>query len=504
MTLAPRHRAVAPLGQLLQGWLELAPALAGLPVSGLAIDSRRLQPGEVFLAYGGDQADGRDFAAEAEARGAAAIIAEPGRRLAVTVPVVELAQLRQRVGELAARLYGHPSRHMAVVGVTGTNGKTTSVQLITQLLRALGQPSGSIGTLGIDPPPPGEAEGGLTTPDPITLQAQLARWRHQNLAVAMEVSSHALDQARVGGIHFRVAAFTNLSRDHLDYHAGMDAYRDAKARLFGEHGPERVVLNADDPASAAMARHCRTGTEVLRYSASGNEADVRCLAVRHGSEGTELEVDSPWGRWTLHSPLLGEFNVANLLLALTVVALLQRVVDAGALSRAVAALKPVPGRLQALPPAPGQPRVVVDYAHSPAALRQAIAALRPHCTGRLWCVFGAGGERDAGKRPEMGEAAMAADHIVLTSDNPRRESAAAIADQIRGGIAAEGPPVTVELNREQAIRLALAGAAPEDWVLLAGKGHERYQEIDGRRHPFDDVEVARAALTQPGQGGLPS
>lgn len=523
MMKARQHPHVITLGQLLTGWVLPPAELVSLPVSGLAIDSRRLQPGEVFLAYAGDRVDGRDFVAEAEARGAAAIVAEPGRRLAVTIPLVELPDLRRRVGVLASRMFGEPSLAMPVIGVTGTNGKTTCVRLISQLLTALGQPCGSIGTLGIDPGGidpagidrgsiepgsgaiSGPATGSLTTPDPITLQAQLAIWREQGLAAAMEVSSHALEQNRVGGMHFRVAAFTNLSRDHLDYHASMDAYFDAKSRLFADCHPERVVLNADEPVSAELARRCPPSTEVLFYSAQGAAgADVRCLSVDYGADGAELRVASPWGEWRLRSPLLGEFNVANLLAALTVVAMLQRVVDRAALARAVAALQPVPGRLQILAAPNGgganAPRVVVDYAHTPDALGQALTALRRHCGGRLWCVFGAGGDRDAGKRPLMGAAAaLMADVIIITSDNPRSEAPQQIAADILAGfetvgVTPEREIVSIELDRAAAIHRAIATAAPEDWILIAGKGHEQYQEIAGRRQPFSDVDVAQAAL----------
>lgn len=504
MRLASQRPPVATLGQLLTGWVVPPAALVSLPVTGLAIDSRRLQPGEVFLAYAGERVDGRDFVAEAEARGAVAIIAEPGRKLRATIPLIELPELRQRVGELASRMFDAPSRSMPVIGVTGTNGKTTCVQLIVQLLRALGQPSGSIGTLGIDPAPPAAHRTAinLTTPDPVTLQSQLALWRRQGLVAAMEVSSHALDQARVGGVHFQLAVFTNLSRDHLDYHASMEAYCDAKARLFSDYQPERVILNAEDPASAAMVRRCGSATEVLYYSVRGAAADVRCLSVDYGTDGTRLTATSPWGQWSLHSPLLGEFNVANLLAALTAVAALQRVVDAEALARAVAALKPVPGRLQILNEGAPGPRVVVDYAHTPAALGHALTALRRHCTGRLWCVFGAGGDRDEGKRPLMGAAAAAAaDAIVITSDNPRREEPARIAAEVRAGIADSSLVVSIELDRARAIRQAIEMAAPEDWILIAGKGHEQYQEIGGQRLPFDDAKVARLALMEGISGG---
>lgn len=493
MIAATQSQLSPRLATLLQGWVQVSGAVGALPVTGMTLDSRNIEAGDLFLAFPGEHADGRDFVAQAESRGARAVLAEPGREYSVSIPVIDVPQLRWRVGPLASRFYGDPSLKLAVAGVTGTNGKTTCVRLISQLLRHLGMHSGSIGTLGAETD--GSVQGGgLTTPDAVSLQRQLSAWRERGVrAVAMEASSHALDQGRVAGTHFRVALFTNLSRDHLDYHADMAAYLDAKARLFTDFYPEWIVLNADDPASRELAARCRPATERFYYSANGGNADVRCLRAHFEDTGTRLEVASPWGEWRLRSPLLGAFNVANLLAALTAVAGLVPKPDPEALAEAVAALQPVPGRLQVMG---NGPRVVIDYAHTPDALSQALVALRSHCRGRLLCVFGAGGDRDPGKRPLMGAtAAAAADALWLTSDNPRHEDPNAIIEAIASGISS-GKSYHREPDRACAIEQAISAANDEDWILIAGKGHEDYQEVSGVRQPFNDVAVAREVLAR--------
>ncbi len=483
------------LGQLLAGLAgeSMDPVLDSLPVGGVALDSRLLQPGDVFLAYPGAHSDGRDYVREAVGRGACAIISEGPLPVPVDVPVVILPGLRRLAGVIAGRWHGEPAAQMRLIGVTGTNGKTTCTRLLAQILRAAGRRCGSIGTLGASLDDSWSA-GGLTTPDPVALHAQLAAWRDADVDdVVMEVSSHALDQERVSGCTFQVAVFTNLSRDHLDYHGTMDDYIAAKARLFSLPGLRTAVINRDDPVAGRLLNRCAEGVDVIDFSVSGESARWRCRALRMDDSGTQLSLDSPLGALELRSPLLGGFNAANLMAVLATLHALQPQLDAVALTALVAELKPVPGRMQQLS---GRPRVIIDYAHTPDALAQSLSALRQHCSGQLWCVFGCGGDRDRGKRGEMGRIAEeGADQVVITSDNPRSEAPEAIAADILAGTS--GRP-RVELDRARAIEQVVRAAAPEDWVLLAGKGHEQYQLVAGQRLPFSDVAIARAALDQRG------
>lgn len=483
------------LDQLLQGLTDTA-SLGGLAVSGLTLNSRDARPGVAFVALRGTRHHGIAFAADAVARGAVAVIAEspaPADAPTLDVPVLWVDDLAARVGELAARFHGDPSRHLQVIGVTGTNGKTSTVQLVAQALDRLGHRAASIGTLGSGLV--GELrEGERTTPDAISVQDTLASFRDAGAThVAMEVSSHALVQGRVNGVAFDVAAFTNLTRDHLDYHGTMEAYGEAKARLFAWPGLKTAVVNIDDEFGAALARRLPAGIARLRVSAAGQpDAEVAAEEVVTSGEGLAFLLRTPWGSRPVRSPLLGRFNVANLL---TVVACLgalgepfERIVDA------VQSLAPVNGRMNRLGDGLRQPLVVVDYAHTPDALEQALTALRAHCAGRLLCVFGCGGERDAGKRPVMGAIAeRLADVAIVTDDNPRGEDGDAIVAQIVAGFA-DPSKARVERDRETAIRLALSMAHAGDVLLVAGKGHETYQEGAHGKRPFDDMAVARAAL----------
>ena len=482
-----------PLAELLHDFAD-ADALGDLRICGLTLDSRQVQPGEAFVALRGTRAHGIAFAAEAVARGAALVLAEapavagfmPG------VPVLWIDDLHARLGEIAARYYGHPSRALRIVGVTGTNGKTSTVQLITQALSRLGHAAASIGTLGaglhgaLD-------EGERTTPDAISVQRLLASFRDQGAThVAMEVSSHALEQGRVGAVEFEVAAFTNLTRDHLDYHGTMEAYGAAKARLFACRGLKTAVINVDDDFGRTLAGRMPTGMRILRTGTAGG-ADVGADAIATTAEGLAFELHTPWGVHAIRSALLGRFNIANLL---TVVACLGALGEPFArVVEAVEALAPVNGRMNRLGGDGHHALVVVDYAHTPDALEQALTALRAHCAGRLVCVFGCGGERDAGKRPQMGAIAeRLADVAIVTDDNPRGEDGEAIVAQILAGMQR---PATVERDRAAAIGRAIAQAGIDDVVLIAGKGHETYQEGAAGKRPFDDLAVARAVLAGP-------
>jgi UDP-N-acetylmuramoyl-L-alanyl-D-glutamate--2,6-diaminopimelate ligase len=383
-----------------------------------------------------------------------------------------------------------------MAGVTGTNGKTSVSQWIAAALDALGRRAAVIGTLGNGLV--GErVEAKNTTPDPIVLQRLLADYvRRGARAVAMEVSSHGLDQGRVAGIKYDVAVFTNLTRDHLDYHGTMESYAEAKFRLFSARGLEHCVINVDDDWGATFAE--RLGGDVITYGqVRGARREAReqprlaAAAVGLSEAGVRFHVDSEWGSGEVRAAVLGAFNVSNLLAVLG--ALIAAGVAFNDAIAAVSALRPVPGRLERVGGG-AMPLVVVDYAHTPDALEKALEALRPTVAAghRLVCVFGCGGDRDAGKRPLMGQAAAAlADHVIVTSDNPRSENPAAIIEQVLAGISGDAEAIE---DRQVAIFSAVHQARPGDVVLLAGKGHETYQEISGVRHPFSDLEVARAAL----------
>lgn len=465
---------------------HLAPAAAGMTA-----DSRRVGRGDVFLAYPGGVHDGRAHIAHAIHAGAAAIAWEPNGFAwdpAWQVPHIPLADLKARAASLAAAWYGQPSEALWMTGITGTNGKTSISHWLAQAFTHLGRKTAAVGTLGNGFP--GEmAAATHTTPDAVSLQGLLARYRDADAAgVAMEVSSHGLDQGRVAGVAFDVAVLTNLSRDHLDYHGTMEAYAAAKARLFHWPGLKAAVVNADDDLGAALMHQVKDA-RVISYGLQAGDLRARMQADRLG---LKLEIVSPWGNGHLESPLLGTFNGYNLLAALGAL-LAADIPMADALS-ALATVRAAAGRMQTVEGWTDAPTVIVDFAHTPDALEKVLAALKPLTTGKLICVFGCGGGRDTGKRPLMGAAvAAAADKAVVTSDNPRNEEPAHIVQDILNGMP---PGQTVILDRREAIHTAIAQAGPEDIVLLAGKGHEDYQEIHGVKRPFSDLAEAQAALAQ--------
>jgi UDP-N-acetylmuramoyl-L-alanyl-D-glutamate--2,6-diaminopimelate ligase len=498
------------LDQLLLGIadheLAATPGANRIVISGLSLDSRQVGRGEAFVALGGTQAHGFAFAAGAVQRGAAVILAEtppPGVAVAGVpdelpasldgVVVLWIIQLREHLGEIAARYYGRPSESMHVLGVTGTNGKTSCVQLLGQAFSFLGLPNASIGTLGT-----GMAghlrDSARTTPDVISVQGLLAGFRDRGAShVAMEVSSHALAQERVAGVDFELAVFTNLTRDHLDYHGSMQAYGAAKARLFAWPGLRVAVINIDDAFGAELAQRLAPGVELLTVSQHADAgAAIHASAIDTAGSGLTFTLHTPWGVHAVSSGLLGHFNIDNLLLVAACLGALD--VPFERIVAALGTLQPVLGRMSRLGGDGGQPLVVVDYAHTPDALEQALGALREHCAGQLLCVFGCGGERDVGKRPLMGGiAARLADVAIVTDDNPRGEDGDVIVAQILAGMPATGPHL-VERDRAKAIALALARAGAGDVVLIAGKGHETYQDGATGRHPFNDLAVAAEAL----------
>jgi UDP-N-acetylmuramoyl-L-alanyl-D-glutamate--2,6-diaminopimelate ligase len=486
-------------------------AAHGVAVSGLSQDSRMLHPGDAFVALAGFGHHGLAFAAQARERGAAAILFEPPAPadLAVPADAIAVPGLRARLGALADAFHGQPSQAMTVVGVTGTNGKTSTVQLLAQAWHRLGLRSATLGTLGVGLY--GQLEPtGFTTPQVSQVHAMLAGLRARGAqAVAMEVSSHALDQGRVDGVHFDVAVFTNLTRDHLDYHHTMQAYGAAKARLFAMPGLKAAVVNLDDAFGRELAAGLRERLPVVGVSAAGAAgADVAASALALDNRGIAFELSIAGQRQRVRSPLLGHFNVDNLLAVAGVLHALA--VPAAQIAALLPQLQPIRGRMNRLGGEDGLPLVVVDYAHTPDALAQALQGLRAHAAGRLLCVFGCGGERDAGKRPQMAAIAeRLADCVIVTDDNPRHEDGDAIVADIVAGFAAhgcasgavagrEGAPrhaaVAVQRDRAAAIAQAIGQAGAEDIVLIAGKGHEPYQDVAGTRHPFDDTAVATAAL----------
>lgn len=496
------------LADLLAGLGDIS-ALPLMVVRGLALDSRLLQAGEIFLACRGTQVHGLQHLDQALHHGAAAVLAEtdpawPVARVAAQaaergVPLVMVPNLGRKVGVIAARFFGNPALAMRMLGVTGTNGKTSITHFIAQ---ALGKraPTAVIGTLGNGFP--GDLNAAThTTPDPVRLHAELARLLDAGArVVAMEVSSHALDQRRVVGIPFHTAVFSNLSQDHQDYHTSMAAYAQAKARLLHTPGLMLAVVNADDAFGVELLRQVGQRIDTVACGSAPNLARlgdhyVQVRSVRVHAHGMHIEFDSSWGAGAVHSHLLGRFNVENLMLVLGVLLAWDM-----PLSRAITALQalnPVPGRMTSFVQ-DGMPVVVVDYAHTPDALEKVLLSLREHARGELICVFGCGGDRDRGKRPLMGEIARRlADRVVLTNDNPRSENPAHIIQDILAGIDNEDG-VLIEKDRARAIQYALHSAADGDVVLVAGKGHETWQQVGDLKLPFSDVEQVRKALRERG------
>ena len=462
------------------------PGMPNVALAGLAEDSRAIEPGDGFVAVKGAAADGHAHAAEAIRRGAVCILAE--RELPdMGVPAVRVPGLRERRGSLAARLYGDPSRALKCVGVTGTNGKTSIAYHLADLAGALGQRAGYLGTLGWGELPR-LAPSALTTADAIATQRRLANLRDRGCVWAcLEASSHALAQGRVDDVRFDYAVFSNLTRDHLDYHANFEAYGAAKRRLFEFETVRTAVINTDDAFGHRLARELK-GPDVITVGRKA--ADLRWGSVSHDESGLRARLSSPWGTAPIEAPILGEFALANVVAAIGVLA------AAGApfakLVEGAGTLKSVPGRMEFFSD-PGRPTAVVDYAHTPDALANALNALARHCRGRLICVIGCGGNRDPGKRPLMAQAASVADRVWLTSDNPRWEDPRAIIAQMRAGLG-DAANVREEVDRGTAIARALAEADTQDIVVVAGKGHEACQEIAGCRRPFSDRDAVRLAL----------
>jgi UDP-N-acetylmuramoyl-L-alanyl-D-glutamate--2,6-diaminopimelate ligase len=462
---------------------------AEVEISGLSADSRTLEPGMLFAALAGSRSDGRRFVADALAKGAAAVLADPAFTAeGLGVPLVLDPDPRRRLALMAARFYRRQPR--CVVAVTGTSGKTSVAGFVRQLWERLGHPAASLGTLGLIAPGH-DAGAGLTTPDPVCLHALLAQLAGDGVDhLALEASSHGLDQRRLDGVRILAAAFTNLSRDHFDYHGTSEKYLAAKRRLFSELlAPEgTAVLNADQPEFAGLAAVCRgRGIAVLDYGARAER--LRLVARRPENDGQRLELAIDGRAHVVRTPLAGGFQAANLLAALGLAAATGA--DAAAAAPLLEGLEGAAGRLERIGVHPSGAPVYVDYAHKPDALAQVLDALRPHADGRLVVVFGCGGDRDPGKRPLMGEIAAAkADLVFVTDDNPRSEQPAAIRQAVMAAC-----PGAIEIgDRRSAIRAAIGELRQGDLLVVAGKGHERGQIVGDRVLPFDDAAEVRAAL----------
>lgn len=465
-------------------------AALGIQATGVADDSRQVLPGDIFLAYPGDLADGRRYIADAIARGAVAVLWQAGGDFAwnsaLTAANVQIAGLRALAGPLAHLVYGEPSAGLSLVAITGTNGKTTVSQFIAN---AYAGRCAVIGTLGAGFPG-GLEETGFTTPEATTLMRLLAGFRQAGAAAcALEASSIGIEEGRMNGAHVDVAVFTNFTRDHLDYHGSMEAYAAAKEKLFTWPGLRTAIINLDDAFSRRLMTKT-TARSILGY-AIGDTGAIRAERLHDTPHGQRFTLVLPSGSAEVETGLLGRYNVSNLLAVAAV--LYDTGLAPAAVAHRLSALQAPAGRMERLGGS-AEPLVAVDYAHTPDALENVLLTLREVAKargGQLWVVFGCGGDRDKGKRPQMGEVAgRLADRVLLTSDNPRSENAAQIIVDIRTGIA----QAESEIDRAQAIRRAIGAAKNEDVVLLAGKGHETYQECAGVRTPFSDMEQASSAL----------
>jgi UDP-N-acetylmuramoyl-L-alanyl-D-glutamate--2,6-diaminopimelate ligase len=469
-----------------------------LDINGLSLDSRAVEHGHLFIALAGAKQHGLVHISEVIAKGAVAVLFDPanqGSQLAekiTDIPSIPVAHLGLVLGGLATRFYGNPSHKLNVIGITGTNGKTSCSQFLGQLL----DNCGIIGTLGW-------GEWGQlnktvnTTPDALTVQQVLAGFvKAKKQVVAMEVSSHGLEQGRVNGVHFTGAVFTNISRDHLDYHGSMEAYLAAKLNLLQMPGLKFVVVNLDDESYDKIIAAVPESAVIWGISTKGKNIEkgesVIADEVQHKAIGTEFNVHWQGVTHKIMTPLYGDFNIENLLCVLAVLLALGESLPNAA--KKMQAIKPVIGRMDRCRTQANGLNVFVDYAHTPDALYRVLASLRKHCQKALWLVFGCGGNRDRGKRPQMGQIAEQwADRVIITDDNPRFEDNVKIAQEVLAGCSL-GKAILIQ-DRKQAIGFAIANAAINDAIVIAGKGHENYQEINGIQHPFNDKQIAEEALT---------
>ncbi len=476
-------------------------AQSSLMVSGISHDSRQVKPGQLFFAYTGYGSDGRDYIPQAIANGATVVVYDADNAGGITleafpdVLLIPATQIRDLLADVAARFFDHPSKNMTVIAVTGTNGKTSITHFIAQVLAQQKIACAVLGSLG----------NGLlsqlqttanTTMGAIDLQQALWQFQRQGVThVAMEASSHALDQSRLGGLHLDTAVFSQLSRDHLDYHGSMSAYRQAKEKLFRHSGLSRAVINRDDAWGRELIHRYQRHLAIIDYGFSEHpplcERFVRGKLLSATETGYKMQIQSNVGSADFFCPLLGKFNMSNVLAVIAV--LLQQDMCLDTALVACSHLQGIAGRMQCLGGGT-RPQVVVDYAHTPDALSHVLQSLRERCSGKLWCVFGCGGERDVGKRADMGQVAeKLADHVVITTDNPRNEAPKLIIQAILAGCASKHL-VSVIMDRGQAIDTVVQSAAADDMILVAGKGHETVQVVGSRHLPFSDIERVLAAL----------
>ncbi len=465
-------------------------------ITGLSADSRTVKPGDLFFAYKGEEADGRKFIEDAISKGAHAVLIEvqSNKTLPVhkngNIPILPVDHLEQHVGPIAATFCGLPSQQLQAIGITGTNGKTSCSHFIAEALHYLAHPCGVVGTLGSGIY--GDLlSNGFTTPPPILLQNILASFVKKKVEyVAMEVSSHSLEQGRVNGVEFAVGVFTNLSRDHLDYHGDMQAYGAAKKKLFASHVSRQAVVNLDDPFGLMLAKSLDPA-HTLTYSLENPEASIYARSYQLTLEGIHTEIVTPWGTGLVSVPLIGKFNLSNLLASLGALGLVG--IPFQDLLKSFSQLTPVPGRMQTFGGG-AQPLIVVDYSHTPDALEKALLALRAHCKNNLLCLFGCGGDRDRGKRPEMAKIAeRLADKVIVTDDNPRTEDSERIMQDIFKGFL-HPEKIVMEHDRAKAIHDIIDYAKSGDCVLIAGKGAETYQLIGDQSFPFNDGEKVMEKL----------
>ena len=509
MSLA--KKCYVPLSNLIQGLIENDP-LPQVKVSGVTIDSRSVKSGDCFIALKGTVTDGAHYIQQSIMAGAVAVLVDQASEVkidlsAISVPVIRIRQLTALVSEIAGRFYGHPSQKLEVTAFTGTNGKTTCSQLYAQLMAKVSIENTSvksayIGTTGyavVEAKSRNIADSAfknneikhhLTTPDAVSAQRILAELLNKGSRyIAIEASSHSLVQQRLQAVEISTAVFTNLSRDHLDYHQTIENYAAAKARLFKMASIKTAIINFDDEVGQQIIAQLRDDIRVLTFSLENTTADIYCSDINLSAVGVEAVIHSPWGSGVLKSSLLGEFNLSNLL-AIIAASCSQSAVLSECL-QAISELRTISGRME-LVSSNMKPQVVVDYAHTPDALKKALLALKPHCNGKLWVIFGCGGNRDTGKREHMGKIAHHyADRVVITNDNPRFEAPEAIVQQILQGIDGD---IDIELDRGRAIATSIIQAEKQDMVLIAGKGHENYQIIGSNSSYFSDQDEAISAL----------
>lgn len=470
-------------------------------VNALTMDSRRIQPGNLFIAVPGLTVDGRNYIEQAIKKGAVAVLVEAPASVVVYeretgIPLIPIPRLAKLAGHIASRFFCEPSKSMPVIGITGTNGKTSVANFIAQIFSYCRQTCGIMGSLGTGFLNDLHPIQDCNTPDAITVQARLAELKNKGASrVVMEVTSHGLDQNRVEGVQFHTAIFTNLTRDHLEYHQTMEHYGAAKQKLFTDFQPLYSIINVDDAFGLALAQDKRlyqNDRTVIGYTLAGEKTAAVCAEnILLHDAGIHAWVRTPWGEGRLESTLFGRFNISNLLAALAAVCIQD--VPFALVLEAIKSITTVPGRMTRLGGKQNAPCVIVDYAHTPDALAQVLTAVRAHCRGKVWCIFGCGGDRDRGKRPLMAAIAeQFSDHLCITQDNPRTEDPHQIFQDILQGI--QNKKVTIEPDRKTAIAFTICAANKEDWIVVAGKGHEEYQILGTDKIPFSDHACVQAAL----------